>query len=145
MRAHPSEKTVSVEDFLICRGNGNLSLVGRGKYPDRSMPDVAFPDTMIAARCDPQMVTRGYMARAWNDRVVRGQLESLARTTNGTHKINQSMIESIKLPLPPVSVQREFDHAEQVASTHRAHLECAAERLECLFASLQQLAFRGEL
>ena len=144
-RAHPPEKTVSVEDFLICRGNGNLSLMGRGKYPNRSMPDVAFPDTMIAARCDPGMVSRGYVARVWNDRVVRGQLESLARTTNGTHKINQSMIESIEFPMPPIRLQRKFDRAKQAASAHRVRLECAAERLESLFASLQQRAFRGDL
>ena len=143
-RAHPKEKTVSPEDFLICRGNGNLSLVGRGKYPDRSMPGVAFPDTMIAARCDPGIVSRGYVARVWNDRVIRGQLERLARTTNGTHKINQSMIESIEMPLPPVDLQREFDRAEEATISHRADLECTAERLEVLFASLQQRAFRGE-
>lgn len=144
-RAHRKEKTVSPEDFLICRGNGNLSLVGRGKYPDRSMPDVAFPDTMIAARCDPGIVSSGYIARVWNDRVIRGQIERLARTTNGTHKINQSMIESIELPLPPVALQREFDRAEEATISHRADLECAAERLDGLCASLQQRAFRGEL
>ena len=145
MKAHAPERTVSIEDFLICRGNGNLSLVGRGKYPDRNMPDVAFPDTIIAARCNPRMVSKGYVARVWDDRVVRGQLESLARTTNGTHKINQSMIQSIELPLPPISLQQRFDQAEQATSAHRLRLECAAERLESLFATLQQRAFLGEL
>ena len=144
-RAHPKEKTVSPEDFLICRGNGNLSLVGRGKFPDRSMPDVAFPDTMVAARCDPRIVSRGYVARVWNDRVIRGQLERLARTTNGTHKINQRTIESIEVPFPPVDLQREFDRAEQAVSSHRVRLECTAEHLDSLFVSLQARAFRGEL
>ena len=42
--------SVSNEDFLVCRGNGNKSLVGAGCFPTRTMADVAFPDTAIAIR-----------------------------------------------------------------------------------------------
>ena len=144
-KRHAVDKTVTAEDFLICRGNGNLALVGRGKRPDQTMPDVAFPDTMIAARCDLERIAPGYLDHLWDGPMVRRQLETTARTTNGTHKINQTMIESVLLPLPSIAIQREFgDLRDSIASqTDRAMRE--AERLEVLFAALQQRAFRGEL
>jgi hypothetical protein len=46
----PREQSVRSSDFLICRGNGNASLVGRGHFPPFDMPDVTFPDTMISLR-----------------------------------------------------------------------------------------------
>jgi len=37
-RAPNSEHTVDAKDLLICRGNGNLALVGKGYFPSRSLP-----------------------------------------------------------------------------------------------------------
>jgi type I restriction enzyme S subunit len=51
-------KSVNVCDFLICRGNGNVHLVGKGYFPTCSMIDVTFPDTMIAARTNPEYIER---------------------------------------------------------------------------------------
>ncbi len=138
-------KSVSVEDFLICRGNGNLSLVGRAKYPMTSMPSVAFPDTMIAAVCDEEVISRAYLSHVWNGRFVRRQIVRLARTTNGTHKINQTMIASVELSIPPIDLQRRFELAQHRVTERRSLLERHLENLDTLFASLQQRAFRGEL
>lgn len=144
-REHSSDKTVSARDFLICRGNGNVALVGRGKWPSRDMPAVAFPDTMIAARPDAGRLSPGYLGHLWDGVRVRNQLERAARTTNGTHKINQTMIEAVVLPLPPISEQRRFDGALERIDVVRARSQQCAGCLDALFASLQQRAFRGEL
>ena len=50
-------RRVQAADFLMCRGNGNLRLVGRGHFAPADMPDVVFPDTMIAARFDGSQIT----------------------------------------------------------------------------------------
>ena len=144
-RVHKDEKTVWQDDFLICRGNGNVQLVGRGNHPDRSMPGVAFPDTMIAASCNPELISRAYLAHVWHDRTIRTQIESLARTTNGTHKINQGTISSVLVPLPGIDHQREFDEAQSAVAVLRGRQTSAAQRSDELLASLQQRAFRGEL
>ncbi|MDE0136434.1 MAG: restriction endonuclease subunit S [Acidimicrobiaceae bacterium] len=144
-KAHMDEKTVRRGDFLICRGNGNLRLVGRGSHPDRDMTTVAFPDTMIAASCNPDLISRAYLARIWHHRSVRAQVEGLARTTNGTYKINQGTIRSLLVPLPDIHRQREFDESEQEVAALRGRQISAAQRSDDLFASLQQRAFRGEL
>ena len=46
---------------------------------------------------------------------VRKQLESGARTTNGTYKINQKVISEIKIICPPINEQEVFaDFVKQV-------------------------------
>jgi len=54
----PNHQSVNVCDFLICRGNGNVHLAGKGYFPTCSMIDVTFPDTMIAARTNPEYIER---------------------------------------------------------------------------------------
>ena len=53
MSRPPANQSVSELDFLICRGNGNVHMVGKGYFPSEAMPEMTFPDTMIAARISP--------------------------------------------------------------------------------------------
>jgi type I restriction enzyme S subunit len=141
----PPDQAVDEDDFLICRGNGNVRLVGKGYFPWRRMPDVTFPDTMIAARVTSKRIERAFLQHVWNSVAVRRQIESLARTTNGTFKVNQTMLEGITFVVPPLSLQREFAHriagVEKLKTAYRASLA----EMDALFASLQHRAFRGEL
>lgn len=141
----PPEQRVDESDFLICRGNGNVRLVGKGYFPTSRMPEVTFPDTIIAARVSPELIERGFLQHVWNSNAVRRQVESFARTTNGTFKVNQAMLERIAFIAPPMILQREFAHRltamEKLKTAHRISLA----ELGALFASLQHRAFRGEL
>jgi type I restriction enzyme, S subunit len=105
----PMEQRVDFKDFLICRGNGNISLVGRGQFPDTSIPTTTYPDTIIAARVETNKVSKEYIQQAWKSRFIRNQIESAARTTNGTYKINQRTLSQIRLPLPDHRRQHLFD------------------------------------
>ena len=141
----PINQRVDQSDFLICRGNGNIQLVGKGYFPTQQMPEVTFPDTMIAARILPEVIERQFLQHIWNSSAVRRQLETLARTTNGTFKVNQTMLEGVLFVVPPLSLQSEFAHrveaVEKLKASHRGSLS----ELNALFASLQHRAFRGEL
>ena len=140
----PSQK-LRTDTFLICRGNGNKRLVGAGAYPDRSSTRVCFPDTMIGVMIDPRIVVAAYFQHVWRTRRVRMQIERGARTTNGTHKVNQRLLSSIVFPVPPVDLQLRFaaivESTEEQRIRQRAHLA----ELDTLFASLQSRAFRGGL
>lgn len=107
----PSQYRVSSSDLLICRGNGNRTLVGRGFIPNEDQTDLVFPDTIIAARLSRTKIERSYVQYLWNSPLVRAQIELRARTTNGTFKINQEMLHEILMPLPPLEKQ------EAVAAT----------------------------
>lgn len=140
-----NESRASEELFLICRGNGNRELVGRAKFPWHVGDDFVFPDTMIAAVPNTEKLLPGFLEEAWNLPHTRGQIESGARTTNGTFKINQTVIERVCLLVPPLPVQKEF--AKRVTEIRDLEAKQAASRehLDALFQSMLHRAFRGEL
>ena len=107
-RALVDRDCVSSRDLLICRGNGNADLVGRAQVPTEDMPGVVFPDTMIAVRPSPKRVALPYLAAVWDSSAIRARLRAAARTTNGTFKINQGMVNEMPIPLPPLPLQRSF-------------------------------------
>lgn len=47
------------------------------------------------------MVDPLFIEFVWNSGIVRKQIERVARTTNGTQKVNQEMLESIRVPNAP--------------------------------------------
>jgi type I restriction enzyme S subunit len=141
----PADQTVDAADFLICRGNGNVRLVGKGYFPTSRMPDVTFPDTMIAARVSTDLIERAFLQHIWNSLAVRMQLESLARTTNGTFKVNQTMLEGISFVSPPRPLQRKFAGWVEAVEKLKVAQRASLTELDALFASLQHRAFRGEL
>ena len=139
----PRGKRVSAGEFYICRGNGNKDLVGVGEYSDINLPDLVFPDTIIAARINLDLINAAYLRYAWARPVVRRQIESRARTTNGTFKINQRMLSEVLLPIPPLSLQREFaSFAAEVAKSRfvgRTVRHC----LYCYVRAMRLTAERG--
>jgi type I restriction enzyme, S subunit len=141
----PVHQRVDRADFLICRGNGNLHLVGKGYFPTEQMPDVTFPDTIIAARISSEHFEREFLEHIWNSTMVRRQIESSARTTNGTLKVNQTMLENIVILTPPLPLQHEFAQRVKAIEKLKATHQKSLTELDALFASLQHRAFRGEL
>ncbi|MCA2227555.1 restriction endonuclease subunit S [Nonomuraea aurantiaca] len=131
----PLNQSVDSRDLLICRGNGNIGLVGRGFFPTRDMEDTTFPDTMIAARPGAEIEPR-FLEFLWNSVIVRRQIEALARTTNGTFKINQKMFDQIEIPVPPIPEQRLIAEVLDQADALRAKRREAIALLDDLTRSI---------
>lgn len=104
----PSDKRIHPSEFYICRGNGNKTLVGTAVYSLKEHNELVFPDTVIAAHIDSRVILMPYLFVAWKMPKVREQIESSARTTNGTYKINQTVLSNIELVVPPLERQTEF-------------------------------------
>lgn len=104
----PPDKRVHTSEFYMCRGNGNKTLVGTAVYALEERDDLVFPDTVIAAHIDSSVVLMPYLFVAWKMPKVREQIESSARTTNGTYKINQAVLSNVELIVPPIDKQTEF-------------------------------------
>ncbi|VVN57094.1 hypothetical protein PS684_02664 [Pseudomonas fluorescens] len=141
----PANQSLDCRDFLICRGNGNRNLVGSGHFPDVSAPDVTFPDTMIAARVSRDELAPLFLDFIWKHSFVRKQIDKAVRTTNGTYKVNQTILENISIICPPLERQNEF--AERILSIQELKTSCRDHlaQLDSLFNALQHRAFRGEL
>ena len=136
-----TEKRITEDDFYICRGNGNKSLVGMGVYALENRPDLVFPDTVIAAHIDTERMVLPYLWIMWQQPEVRQQLESGARTTNGTYKINQKVISKIKIICPPINEQEVFaDFIKQVDKS-KSVIQKSLDELEILKKSLMQKYF----
>lgn len=136
---------VDARDFLICRGNGNVSLVGTAAFPLKSMKSMVFPDTMIAARVDQTLVRPAFLNAIWKLPFIRSQIEANARTTNGTFKINQTVVEGIEIVLPPPAKQQVFADVEARVAKNASNQHKAIEHAEDLFNSLVARAFSGGL
>lgn len=136
---------VAATDFLICRGNGNPQLCGRGQFPTEDAIGVVFPDTIIAASIDLTQVAKDYFRTIWNQPFVRRQIESGARTASGIHKVNQTTLEGVMIPVPNFHAQMAFGQVAASFVSAARDLEASAEHVENLFLGLQQRAFKGEL
>jgi len=141
----PVKKIVTSDLFMICRGNGNMQLVGRGVFPTCDMLDTVYPDTILAAPVKQELVLPEYLTHFWALPVVRRQIERMARTTNGTYKVNQKTMGAVEILLPPLEAQRQFQEIAQSILTERYSLMSHLKELDALFASMQARAFRGEL
>lgn len=136
-----TEKRITEDDFYICRGNGNKSLVGMGVYALENRPDLVFPDTVIAAHIDTERMVLPYLWIMWQQPEVRKQLESGARTTNGTYKINQKVISEIKIICPPINEQEVFADFVKQANKSKVKVQKALDETQKLFDSLMQQYF----
>lgn len=140
---------VSEGDVFVARGNGSLKLVGRAARVADAPDPVAYPDTMIRMRLDPNLVRADYATAVWNSRIVRRQIEARARTTAGIYKVNQADLRGIMLPVPSLAEQlilmeRVDDWSYTVRATLRS-VETAKHRAEVLRRSLLAAAFSGRL
>ena len=104
----PADKRIHTSEFYMCRGNGNKMLVGTAVFSPEDHDDLVFPDTVMAAHIDSNIILLPYLFVAWKMPSVRKQIEENARTTNGTYKINQTVLSNIELIVPPLEKQNEF-------------------------------------
>ena len=136
-----AEKRITEDDFYICRGNGNKSLVGMGVYALENRADLVFPDTVIAVHIDTERMVLPYLWIMWQQPEVRKQLESGARTTNGTYKINQKVISEIKIICPPINEQEVFADFIKQVNKSKVAVQKALDETKLLFDSLMQQYF----
>ena len=136
-------------DFLVARGNGSLRLVGRGSLVGEVVDPVAFPDTAIRVRPDRNRMLAEYLDVIWNSRLVRQQIEGVARTTAGIYKINQRHMEDVRIPLPDIRVQKEVTETVLAAKRGSRRLDDALQaicgRSAALRRALLAAAFEGKL
>ena len=135
-------------DFFASRGNGSIKLVGLGGIVGHVQTPVAYPDTLIRFRLHPE-VALSYFARVWNSATIRQQLETIARTTAGIHKVNQQDLSICTIPIPPLAEQRrivaEVKRRLSVIQQTEAAVEASLQRAERLRQSILKRAFSGEL
>lgn len=100
-----------------------------------------FPDSVVGFSSEHTATTE--FIRIWLS-FLQKTLEDSA-PESAQKNINLAILRNLKLPFPPLALQREF--AGRVAAVERlkAAQRASLAELDELFASLQHRAFRGEL
>jgi type I restriction enzyme S subunit len=142
----PESHIVQAGDLLFSRAN-TTDLIGATVLVRTTPPNLVLPDKLwrvIQSRTNP---TDPYWLLAlFRTQAFRGEIGKRATGTSGSMKnISQDKVLSIKVGFPPLDLQRSFgqrfNKIEDLVSCQRTHLL----KLESIFSSLQNRAFRGEL
>lgn len=139
-------------DLLFVRSNGNPDLVGRcAVFRQREAVAAGFDEPIIYAsylirvRLDRTQALPRFASAYLNGALGRRALRSRAKTSAGQYNLNSAGLGSVRVPVPPVESQREFERRVEAIRTHAMAGKTHLDQLDTLFASLQQRAFRGEL
>ena len=128
-------------DLLIARMPDPL---GRACiFPGDSKRSVTVVDVCVI-RTDETAVDNRWLMHWFNSEDARNAMERFATGTT-RKRISRGNLGKIPVALPPIEEQRRIAAVLDAADALRAKRRQALVKLDTLFASLQQRAFRGEL
>ena len=89
-------------DILMCSRNGSAALVGKTTIIPRLPEKMYFGAFMMVLRCsEPTFLNAYFKTKAFRVQIVCGQ-------TTTVNQITCSMMDKVRLPIPPLPLQREF-------------------------------------
>jgi type I restriction enzyme S subunit len=148
-KAKAARLSVCTGDFFVSRANGSIRLVGKAVLANQPPGIVVFPDTMIRYRLLSAPDLRSWLQMVWPSRLIRSQIERLAKTTAGIHKISQGDIGQIAIPVPPLEEQEEIRSLVELRLSQADRLLQEAESSLKLAKSVRhgtlKSAFSGQL
>ncbi len=131
-------------DIVINRVN-SLEYLGKCALIPKLAEPTVFESNMMRLRVDTSVIHPRFLTQVLQTPELRSQILGRAKRAVNQASINQQDVGSFRVPLPPLSMQREF--VARVAAIER--LAAAAKRsaiaLDSLFVSLQHQAFSGGL
>ncbi len=133
---------VRAGDVLFNRTN-SPDLVGKTAIVRETRP-MAYAGYLVRLRVndknDPE-----YLAAFLNTGYAKSMLRGMCKSIIGMANINATEIQAMRIPQTPLDLQREF--ARRIAAVQRLRdaYRASLAKLDELFASLQDRAFRGEL
>jgi type I restriction enzyme S subunit len=131
-------------DIVINRVNSPAYLGKSALIPAMKEPTV-FESNMMRFSVNLARVVPRFLIAYLQTEAVREQIRAKAKHAIHQSSINQQDVKAFTVPLPPVSLQRQF--AARVAEIRALEARQAESRrrLDELFQSLLHRAFRGEL
>ena len=111
------EDLLAENDLLFVRSNGNKDLIGRCLFIAPLHGNVSFSGFTIRARIRGKHVLPLYIAIFFRTRMARREILAFGGGTNISN-LNQSILESIRFPLPPLPEQERI--AEVLGAWDRA-------------------------
>ncbi|HEX9048779.1 MAG TPA: restriction endonuclease subunit S [Verrucomicrobiae bacterium] len=135
-------------DILVQRGN-TIEYVGVSAIYDGQPNELVYPDLMIRLRAGSRITTKFlHFAMSW-ERTRKFLRDGATGTAGNMPKINQPLLMSVPISLPPLAEQQEIVRRVEalfaLADQIEARFAKAKAQVDKLTPSLLAKAFRGEL
>lgn len=129
-------------DILFNRTNSK-ELVGKTAVYNGPEP-MAYAGYLVRGRTLPEYMPEyisGFLNSSWG----KSTLQSMCKSIIGMANINAKEFQSIRLPIPPSDLQKQFTKKVHAIRDHKLKLEKQLVQNDELFKALQQKAFNGTL
>jgi len=131
-------------DIVFVRSNGNKELVGRSVVIYPKTTPVTFSGFCIRFRKASADIDITYLNHLLHSSPARTRLLNDGRGAN-IQNLNQQMLSSQAIPLPPIAVQNDFTAFVKQVEIKKSLLQQSLEKLELNYKSLMQKCFNGEM
>lgn len=134
---NPRESVVCYEDDVLMTRTGNTGQVVTNVHG-------VFHNNFFKVDYDRTKLNKTYFTAFLGNPNIRLELIKRASTTT-IPDLNHGQFYSLKIPLPPISLQNLFAERIQSIDAQKAQAQQALVKSEALFNSLLQNAFKGEV
>lgn len=142
-----SEKSLfslHAEDIVINRVN-SIDYLGKSALIPKLHEPTVFESNMMRFAVRRKLVMPSYVVQFLQSRYIKSQIMSCSKNAVNQSSINQKDVKSFLINVPPLAHQQTFAARIQSVEALKASHRAALQALDKLFASLQHLAFAGEL
>ena len=131
-------------DLVFVRSNGNKEFVGRCVLVFPKAEKITFSGFCIRYRIEGNGIDPVFLSHLFRVPIFK---QSMLKDGKGANiqKVNQQILESLKIPIPPISLQTQFAHIVEKTEALKTQYQQSLQELEDLYGSLSQKAFKGEL
>jgi type I restriction enzyme, S subunit len=138
------ELSLKKGDVLLTEG-GDFDKLGRGAMLEQELPNCIHQNHVFRVRCHaPQMIPE-YFAGFLRSSDARSYFLRCAKKTSNLASINMSQLRALPVPIVSLPLQKEFaERVKEIRKLESAQAQSRA-RLDALFASLLDKAFKGDL
>jgi len=109
-------------DILIVEGNGSIDQIGRNALFHDDGQEWIHQNHIIRVRLDPGQTLCDFISLFLNSDSGIAQMTEKAQTTSGLYTLSSGKVASLRVPHPPLVVQKEISHKlqESLASARKA-------------------------
>ena len=137
-----AERTVLRDgDVLIVEGHGNPEELGRAAVWLAEIPRCTHQNHLIRARANTRHILPAFLSYFLNSPSGRQQMLRFGKTTSGLNTISTNNVRSVRLLVPPLSVQERFVLVVNTTRKLAAKIEEARGHSRALFEALVGRAF----
>jgi type I restriction enzyme, S subunit len=132
-------------DLIVARRSLNIEGAAKPCLIPKSQEPLIFESSFIRLRLDPTLVRATYMFHYLSNRFVRDVYLKPYITQSTISGINQSNFGKVRVLVPSLSRQDKFISVAREIDEKRIGMKMSLQQHDNLFASLQSLAFSGQL